>query len=181
MNLDRTYSNLALIGFMGTGKSSVGQMLAHEMHFKFLDTDHWIEEQAGASITDIFKHAGESSFRELEAQVVEELGQKEGYVIATGGGLGANPELLSSLKRHSLTVCLWASPETIFNRVSHQSHRPLLRTEDPLGRIKSLLAEREPVYRQADVLINTELRSLREIVHQIVHHFQAGPAECRSH
>ena len=81
-------------------------------------------------------------------------------------------ENVASLKRHALVVCLWASPEAIWRRVHHQSHRPLLHDKDPMAKIRQLLAEREPVYRAADVLVNTELRSVREVVQQVVHQFR---------
>jgi shikimate kinase len=168
----RQIHNVALIGFMGTGKSSVGQMLAHQLHFSFLDTDHLIESREGRSIPQIFSQNGEAGFRAMEARLTREIATYRDHVISTGGGLPVNPENLGSLKSHALVVCLWASPEKIWERVRHQSHRPLLHDPDPLGKIRSLLAAREPAYRQADVLINTELRSLKEVTQQVIYHFQ---------
>lgn len=168
----RNLRNLALIGFMGTGKSSVGRTLAGYFNFEFIDTDELIVQRAGKLITDIFAQDGEPAFRELERQIVGELAQRRGCVISTGGGLGANAEHLAALKEHALTVCLWASPETIFERVRHSSHRPLLNHADPLARIRELLAQREGVYKQADLLIGTELRQIKEVVQQIVMHFE---------
>lgn len=156
---------------MGTGKSSVGQLAAAQLHFTFLDTDHVIEARAGKTISEIFADQGEPAFRELENKIVGELVARTKTVIATGGGLPVNPENLTSLKAHSLVVCLWASPEKIWERVRNQSHRPLLAEADPLGKIRVLLAEREPCYRQADVLLNTEVRSLRDVAQQVVHQF----------
>ena len=95
------------------------------------------------------------------------------------GGLPANPENLASLKTHSLIVCLWASPEKIWERVRNQTHRPLLNDADPLGKIRQLLEAREPYYRQADVLINTEMRSLREVAQQVLHQFHMALATVR--
>jgi len=168
----RTIHNLALIGFMGTGKSSVGRLVADMLRFTFLDTDHVIEARAGKSIREIFDQNGEPAFRELERRVVEELTRRKTTVISTGGGLPADPANLASLKTHALVVCLWASPESIFQRVRGQSHRPLLNEADPLARIRRLLEERAPCYRQADVLVNTELRSLREVAGQVIHQFR---------
>jgi len=168
----RNVRNLALIGFMGTGKSSVGRALAMHFNFEFLDTDELIVQRAGKPVTDIFAQDGEPAFREFERQIVVELAQRNDCVISTGGGLGANAEHLAALKEHALTVCLWASPETIFERVRHSSHRPLLNHPDPLARIRELLAQREGVYKQADLLIGTELRQIKEVVHQIVIHFE---------
>jgi shikimate kinase len=88
--------------------------------------------------------------------------------------LPADEANLASLKTHALVVCLWASPEAIWERTRGHDHRPLLNDPDPLARIRSLLAEREPYYRQADVLVNTELRSIREVAQQVVHQFHMG-------
>ena len=172
MNTARDIHNLALVGFMGTGKSSVGQLAAAQLHFRFVDTDELIEGRAGKTISAIFAEEGESKFREYERTVVEELKNFHRIVIATGGGLVAHEENLASLKTHSLVLCLWASPETIWERVRHQSHRPLLQTPDPLGKIRQLLAEREPFYRSADVLVSTELRSVKEVVQHVIHQFR---------
>ena len=173
MDHTRQIQNIALIGFMGTGKSTVGQMLAASLHFAFLDTDHTIEARASKSIGDIFAQDGEPAFREWERRLVQELTQRKQTVISTGGGMAASEANLASLKTHSLVVCLWGSPEKIWERVRNQTHRPLLNEPNPLEKIRSLLAARKPFYRQADVLVNTELRSVREVTQQIIHQFQA--------
>ena len=163
--------NLVLIGFMGTGKSSVGRLLASHLHFRFVDTDELIESRAGRTVAEIFTQAGEEVFRGIEKQVVIELGKAQKTVISTGGGLAADEENLANLKQHALVVCLWASPEVIWERVHTQSHRPLLRGSDPMSKIRELLAKREPFYRQADVLVNTEMRSIKEVAQQVLHQF----------
>jgi shikimate kinase len=167
----RQIQNIALIGFMGTGKSSVGQLVAAQLHFTFLDTDHVIEARTGKTISEIFTQEGEPAFRALEKKIVGELVGRKKTIISTGGGLPANPDNLVSLKTHSLVVCLWASPEKIWERVRSQTHRPLLNEPDPLAKIRSLLAEREPCYRQADVLLNTELRALKDVAQQVIHQY----------
>lgn len=179
MSTDRRIRNLALVGFMGTGKSSVGRQLAAELGFEFVDTDELIESRAGRSISEIFEQSGEAAFRELEAQVVKELSTREKLVISTGGGLIVNPANLASLKSHALVVCLWASPDSIWQRVRGQTHRPLLATPDPLAKIRALLAEREPHYKRADVLVNTELRSVRDVTLHVLHQFQFAGAPPR--
>lgn len=174
----RRLVNLALIGFMGAGKSSVGRLVAEQLHFAYLDTDEIIQSRAGRTIADIFEKDGEAAFRKLEQQIVKELAARKRTVISTGGGLPTVQANLAGLKTHALTVCLWASPEKIWERVRYQTHRPLLRGPNPRLRIRELLAAREPFYRQADVLINTDLRSVREVAQQIVHQFklaQPGP------
>ncbi len=172
MHNGRHLVNLALVGFMGTGKTSAGRLVADQLHFEFLDTDELIQTRTGRTIADIFATSGEPAFRELERDVVRELASRAKTVISTGGGLPANPENLASLKAHALVVCLCASPERIWERVRNQSHRPLLHDPDPQRKIRELLELRAPFYRQADVLINTDLRSAREVAQQIVLQFK---------
>ncbi|HXR46897.1 MAG TPA: shikimate kinase [Candidatus Limnocylindrales bacterium] len=172
MNNVRHLVNLALIGFMGAGKTSVGRLVADQLHFDYLDTDEMIQSRTGRTIADIFKKDGEPAFRKLEEQLVSELAARKRTVISTGGGLPVNPINLASLKTHALVVCLWASPEKIWERVRNQTHRPLLCDPNPRLKIRELLAVREPFYRQADVLINTDLRSAREAAQQVVHQFK---------
>jgi len=179
----RIIHNLALVGFMGSGKSTVGRLVAQDLDFQFVDTDALIEEKAGIPITEIFATEGEQAFRQLERETILELGKEEKQVIATGGGAIMHPENLTSLKSHALVVCLWANAESIYERTKHQTHRPLLQGENPLGTIQTMLAEREPVYKQADVIVNTELRPQREVITQVRHQFEescggtAGRAE----
>jgi len=156
---------------MGTGKSCVGRLTADLLHFTFLDTDHVIEARAGKPISDIFAQDGEPAFRQWERRIVEELTRREKTVIATGGGLPADPANLASLKTHALVICLWALPEAIWERVRGHDHRPLLNETDPLAKIRELLAAREPCYRQADVLVNTGMRSVREVAQHVIHQF----------
>lgn len=174
MNDARDICNLALIGFMGTGKSVVGQFVAEHLRFEFVDTDALVEKQAGRRISDIFRDEGEPAFRERERAVVQALAARSRTVIATGGGLVTYQDNLALLKSHALVLCLWASPEAIFERVRGHNHRPLLHDPDPLAKIRALLATREPFYRQADVLINTEFRSVQEVGLQVVHQFQGA-------
>ena len=164
--------NLALIGFMGTGKTSVGRHVAEQLGFEFLDTDELIQSHTGRTIADIFSKDGEPAFRELERQVVHELSTREKTLIATGGGLPTHAEILATLKAFAVVICLWASPEKIWERVRNQSHRPLLHDAEPQKKIRELLAAREPFYKQADVLINTDLRSVREAAQQVALQFK---------
>ncbi len=176
MQAARNIHNLTLVGFMGTGKSSVGRIIADQLHYRFVDTDELIEAQQDTTIAEIFGKQGEAVFRQCEAKAVQELAAQTGLIISTGGGVVINPDNLASLKTHSLVACLWATPETIWERVKEQTHRPLLQTADPLGKIRELLAQRAPFYRQADVLINTGLRSPREVAQQVLHQFQLARA-----
>lgn len=177
MQADRHLVNLALIGFMGAGKTATGRLVADQLQFAFVDTDEMIQERTGRSIADIFAAQGEAVFRELERSVVEELTGRSRTVISTGGGLPANPANLAALRSHALVVCLWASPEKIWERVRNQSHRPLLHGPDPQQKIRELLERRAPFYRQADVLINTDQRSAREVAQQVLLQFRLA---CRT-
>ena len=174
MTATRNIRNIALCGFMGTGKSSVGRLVAEQLHFAFLDTDTVIEARAGKTITQIFADEGEASFRDLERKIVKELAQRSRTVISTGGGLVVNPENMASLKEHAYVVCLWASPAAIYARVKSQNHRPLLQSPDPQASIEQLLKERAPFYKEADVLLNTEIRSPREVAQQVLHQFRVA-------
>jgi shikimate kinase len=167
----RIIRNLALVGFMGSGKSAVGRLAAQHLRFTFLDTDELIENEVGRSIPEIFAQLGEEAFRKYERDVVSALSARRDTVIATGGGLVADPSNLASLKTHALVICLWASPETIWARVRSQTHRPLLQTPDPPAKIRELLEQRAPAYRQADVQILTEFRSPKEVVQHVLHQF----------
>jgi shikimate kinase len=169
----REFSNIALVGFMGTGKSTVGQLVATMLGFKFLDTDAMIENLTQRRISDLFTNEGEARFRGYEKQIVEHLKSETRCVISTGGGLVAAGDNLESLKEHSLIVCLWCSPEAIFKRVKHQSHRPLLQVDNPLEEIRQLLSKRAPFYRQADVLLSSEFRTPREVAAHVVQNFRA--------
>ncbi len=176
MSGPRQIHNLALIGFMGTGKSSVGRIVAAALRYELADTDHLIEQRAGRSIPEIFAQQGEAVFRDLERQLVAEMTGWRRTVISTGGGLAADAANLASLKQHALVVCLWASAEGLWQRLRHQSHRPLLQGPDPLAKIRALLAQRTPFYKQADVLVNTELRNLREVADHVLHQFKVARA-----
>ena len=159
---------------MGTGKSSVGRLAAAHLRYEFIDTDDLIEQRAGKSITAIFSEQGEAAFREIERNLVEEMTGWRRKVISTGGGLAVNEANLASLKQHALVVCLWASPEEIWERVRAQAHRPLLQGPDSLGKIRTLLEQRTPFYRLADVLVNTGMRSAREVAQQVLHQFHSA-------
>ena len=157
---------------MGTGKSSVGRLAAESLQFEFVDTDELIESETGQTIEEIFQKQGEAAFRELEKQVVEKLSHRQNLVISTGGGLVADPANLASLKTYALVICLWAPPEVIWERGRTQTNRPLLKAPDPLAKIRELFAKRDPLYRQADVLIQTNQRAPKEVAQQVLLQFE---------
>lgn len=172
MQPPRQYHNIALVGFMGVGKSTVGQILAGLLDFEFIDTDRVIETREGRRISEIFGKEGEPHFRDLETNLIREYENRPGLILSTGGGLVVRPENLASLRKHALVVCLWASPAVIFERVRHQGHRPLLQTPDPLVRITELLEQRKPAYQQADILVGVDFRSPQETAQYIANSFR---------
>lgn len=171
VNQPRSIRNLSLIGFMGCGKTSVGRAAAELLDFEFVDTDELIEARNGKRIAQIFEQEGEAAFRKLEEQIVRELADSRRLIIATGGGLPTHQPNLDSLKQHALVVCLWASPEKIYERVKSQSHRPLLNVPDPPARIRELLEQRMPFYKQADVMVSSDGRTIREVAQQLANQF----------
>jgi shikimate kinase len=160
--------NIILTGFMGSGKTEVGKRLAQRLGYVFLDTDKLIEEKTGKSISEIFREEGESSFRELETEVIKNLSGITGYIISTGGGIVIREENILSLKNIGLVIWLQASPETIINRISSETHRPLLNVDNPLEQIKKLLSIREQFYSRADVSMDTDGLEVDEVVKSIL-------------
>src|SRR5262249_3630627 len=138
--------NVVLIGFMGTGKTAIGEATAARLGDAFVDTDAVIEAQAGRSIARIFADDGEPAFRRLETQVVAAVAARDGSVIATGGGVPLSEENMRHLRRNGLIVALHAEPEAILARTGDGRARPLLGA-DPAGNVRRLLKEREAVYR----------------------------------
>lgn len=169
----RIFSNIALIGFMGVGKSSCGRLLAQELGFQFLDTDQKIRNKMNCSIPEIFAKYGEATFRAQERELVfQTIPTLTNTVISTGGGMGATAEYLETMRQNSLLVHLYLPPEDIFERVKKNKNRPLLQTPNPLERIRKLLEKRLPIYHTADVEITTQNRSIPQIVFQIILQFQ---------
>ena len=160
--------NLYLIGFMGTGKSVVGQKVAELLRLRFMDSDQQIEESTGLSIPEIFQQYGESHFRELERRFVMEEQPKHGAVISCGGGLVTNPELREIIKSMGVVVVLYASVEIILQRIAGDANRPLMKTEDPEGRIRELLQQRESAYKDAGVGIMTDGHSIAQVAEHVV-------------
>jgi shikimate kinase len=169
--------NLYLVGFMGTGKTTVGRAAAQRLGFAFLDSDHEIERVQGRPIPEIFARDGEPAFRALERAFVEGGHPAARTVVACGGGLVVQPGLPELLAARGVTICLHASVETILDRTGRQPGRPLLDVPDPAGRVRALLAEREPIYRSVGTLVLTDARPLREIVAHVVRIWQREAAE----
>lgn len=158
--------NIYLVGFMGSGKSTVGKILAEKTKRNFIDVDKLIEEKEGRKIKDIFEKEGEIYFRELEKKTLEELINTENYVISTGGGLGANPDNMKKMKENGIVIWLDITLNTVFDRCKNDEDRPLLNR--PIENIKNLFEERKKVYGLASYRINAENKTPMQIVEEIL-------------
>jgi len=150
LEIPRPATFISLTGFMGAGKSRIGRELARTLMLHFIDLDRYIERRTGLSIPDIFRHLGEEAFRQMEREAVQELLGKEYLVLSLGGGTFVDPENRRKLLARGPVVALWASPETI------------------LERIRTLLEARTPIYREAHVHVSTDNRKVEEVVEEIV-------------
>jgi shikimate kinase len=160
--------NLYLVGFMGVGKTTVGRAAAHKLRYALLDSDHEIEREAGKPITAIFAEQGEAAFRDMERRFIETGHPAEACIVACGGGLIVQPGMLELVASKGVILCLHASLETILHRTAAQKHRPLLNVEDQETRIRTLYAQRDPIYRKAGSTILTDSRPLQDIVAHVL-------------
>ena len=158
--------NVALIGFMGSGKTSVGHVLAKRLGYSFVDTDMFIEKRTGRSIPEIFKNDGEEAFRRIESAALKEVLAGKGKVVACGGGIALREENRLELKQRAVVVYLKAGTQELFKRVGDTGEqRPLLNVEDPEAEIGRLLKQREPQYESiADIAIDTSGKTIRSVV-----------------
>lgn len=170
---DRDIANIVLIGLIGTGKTAVGARLAEMLHMKFVDTDDIIEEDSSMIISDIFSKMGEEHFRDLESRAADKVRKLRRYVIATGGGIVLRERNIQSLRSTGMIFCLDATPEVILKRTSQETHRPLLKVEDPMGRIREMLRIREPFYAKADHRIDTSQLTVSQVADRIAGLFKS--------
>jgi len=163
-------SSIALIGFMGTGKTAVGKALADRLSKEFVELDAWIEQIGGKTIPEIFKEDGEIAFRELEIESVKQVSEKQNTVIACGGGVPLNKINIDRLREESVIVYLTASPAIILKRTSRDAtDRPLLKVANPALTIQELTRFRKPFYeRAADIIINTSNLDIGVVAEQII-------------
>ncbi|MGR3293531.1 MAG: shikimate kinase [Candidatus Scalindua sp.] len=165
--------NIVLIGFRGTGKSTVGRLLAKRLERDFIDSDKYIESSTGKTIKSIFEDDGEEGFRKIEANTIAELSKTDNTVISAGGGVVLKEDNVRSLKDNGFLVLLEATPEIIHNRIAQDKkatqQRPSLTDKKPLDEIKHLIAKREHAYKNAaDYTINTSYVSCEDIVNEII-------------
>ena len=161
-------ANLYLVGFMGTGKSTVGRQVARQLGFRFLDSDREIECIQGKPVAQIFADDGEAKFRAMEREFIERGHPAERCIVACGGGLIVPPGMLELLRNRGVMICLHAPIETILLRTLRTTHRPLLRTENPEQRVRELYTQREEVYRRAGTMVLTDSRPQREIIAHVM-------------
>lgn len=160
--------NIVLIGFMGTGKTTIGRLLAERLDRSFIDTDAVIEEITGKTIPQIFARDGVTRFRSEEALLVKKLAGRDSLVIATGGGMVLNPENVRLLKENGILIALTAEPEVIYQRVRNVKSRPLLVKSNQREAIDSLLKEREGSYNIAACTIDTGRCTQEKAVDDII-------------
>lgn len=160
--------NLYLVGFMGTGKTTIGRAVAQRLGFDLIDSDQEIERAQGRTIAEIFERDGEPAFRALERQFIEGGKFDTRAVVSCGGGLVVQPGMLELLRTKGVVMCLHASIETILARTARTRHRPLLNVEDQDARVRALYAAREPIYKQSGTVILTDARPLHDIVNHVI-------------
>lgn len=163
-------NNYILIGYMGCGKSTIGKKLSEILNIKLVDTDARIEERQGMTVSEIFATKGEPFFRDLETGTLQELlEEKESMVISVGGGLPLREENRRLLQRLGKVIYLKAEPETIYNRVKGDTTRPLLQTENPMGKIREMLGQREEKYQTAaDKIVIVDDKEISKIVYEVL-------------
>ncbi len=160
--------NIVLVGFMGTGKTTIATQAANRLKMKYVSTDSLIEKREKRTINEIFTDSGEEYFRDVESDVVRELSAGEGLVIDAGGGAVLREENIINLKSSGVVISLTAEADVILSRTRKYKHRPLLNVDDPKRRIRDLLAKRKSFYAKADHSIDTGKLTVRQAVDEVV-------------
>jgi len=169
--------NLYLVGFMGTGKTTIGRLVAQRIGFELIDSDAEIERAQGKPIAEIFSSQGEPAFRAMERHFIEAEHPLARRVVSCGGGLVVQPGMLEVLQQRGVVICLHASLETILVRTARHRTRPLLNVADPDAQIRALYAAREPIYRRSGSMILTDSRPLHDIVAHVVRTWRRDAAD----
>lgn len=159
--------NIVLIGFMGTGKTTIATALAHRLKMRYVSTDYLIEKKEKRTINEIFTKSGEDYFRDVESFVIKDACGMENIVIDAGGGAVLREENIANFKSCGIVVCLTADEETIMERTKKYKHRPLLNVEDPKRKIRDLIHKRAPFYARCDHCIDTGKLTARQVVEKI--------------
>lgn len=173
-----TLPNLFLVGLMGAGKTTIGRLLARHRSLTFVDSDQDIEARTGVRISTIFEVEGEAGFRSREETVIAELVQRQGIVLATGGGAVLSALTRQRLREHGLVIYLRGSVDQLWQRTRHDRHRPLLQTQDPKNRLQELFEKRDPLYREiAHLILDTAQQSPQKLVAQLEMELEAYVAQ----
>jgi len=159
--------NIVLVGFMGTGKTSVGRLLTQKTGMKYISTDEVIEDRERRSINDIFKKSGEACFRKIEKEIVKKVSGLDRFIIDAGGGAVLDEENVRNLKQNGKIICLEAGADVILERTKRYRHRPLLNVDNPRVKVEELLKARAPFYAQADVSIDTTDLTIEQVAEEI--------------
>ena len=161
--------NIFLVGMMGAGKTTLGRTLAQRLGLEFVDTDRVLVERTGVPVATIFEFEGEDGFRRREGALLAEMGARDGLVVATGGGAILSEENRSIMRAHGTVIYLRARLDNLWERTRHDTSRPLLATPDPRATLASLLAEREPLYRDAaHITVDTGAQSASTLVARVL-------------
>jgi shikimate kinase len=161
--------NIFLVGMMGAGKTTLGRALAQRLGLEFVDTDRVLVERTGVPVATIFEFEGEDGFRRREGALLAEMGARDGLVVATGGGAILSEENRRTMRAHGTVIYLRARLENLWERTRHDTSRPLLATPDPRARLESLLAAREPLYRDAaHLIVDTGAQSASTLVAKVL-------------
>lgn len=165
--------NLVLIGFMASGKSSIGKRVARRLGYRFVDTDDVIESEMGCSVSDIFAIQGEAYFRSLETRLIQNLRQLQNHVLATGGGIVTTPGNMDLLKQIGIVIFLNAEPKDILTRLERDTRRPMVQGENLEERVFGLLEQRMPLYSEADLIVKATRGSVNQTAGEVVRHIVA--------
>ena len=168
-NISEKPENIFLVGPMGSGKTTVGRQLAKALNLEFVDSDQEIERRTGTTIPVIFEVEGEAGFRVWERGVIDDLSQRRGLVLATGGGAVLDADSRAHLRLRGTVVYLRAKADQLYQRTARDRNRPLLQTADPRAKIESLIEARDPLYREvADIIVDTGEGSVRGVIRQLL-------------
>lgn len=161
----RPSGNVFLVGMMGAGKTTVGKLLAKQLDKTFIDCDEELQQRTGVTVSHIFDVEGEAGFRKRESALILELVEMDNIVLATGGGAVLAPANREALARNGVVVYLKGSVHDLWHRTRHDKGRPLLQTADPLGRLKELFRQRDPLYAEvADIIVQSGKQSAQHLV-----------------
>lgn len=167
-------SNIILTGFMGTGKSTVGKVVASKLQMQFIDTDAVIERQEGMTISDIFSTFGEKHFRDIESKVIEQTSKLKNSVVATGGGVVLNPGNIENLRHDGIIIYFQSNVDTIIRNTSGSDHRPLLQRDDMRKNVGLMLQQREQYYRNNDFSIDVSDLSVEQTVQKVIEIYESS-------